>query len=49
LASWAAGGLPGSEVDRAQRTNLWDNWFVLLTFTGLMTFEWAVRKRNGLV
>ena len=49
LQNWAKDGLPGLQIDRAKRINLWDNWYVLLAFTGLLTCEWSLRKRSGLV
>ena len=29
-------------------TELWDHWFVMLLFFGLLTGEWVLRKLNGL-
>lgn len=49
LEQWAENGVPGHQLERARKLALWDNWYLLLTFVGLMTFEWAVRKRSGLV
>jgi hypothetical protein len=49
LNQWATEGLPGHQLDRIKRLNLWDNWYLLLLFVGLMTFEWVLRKKNGLV
>lgn len=49
LQNWAANGLPGMELERTERTTLWDNWFVLLAIVLLLTTEWAVRKKRGLV
>lgn len=49
LQQWVAEGLPGHQMTRGERLNLWDNWYFLLLFVGLMSLEWALRKRNGLV
>ncbi len=49
LEYFAANGLPGRTLKRDRRFNLWDNWYSLLLFAGLMTFEWALRKKSGLV
>lgn len=37
----------GNEI--ASRLNLWDGWPILLIFAGLMTLEWILRKKSGLV
>lgn len=49
LAGWAATGLPGLDLQREQRVTLWDNWFVLAMLVMLLSAEWAVRKKRGLV
>ena len=49
LDQWATAGLPGHQLNRVKRLNLWDNWYLLFLFVGLMTFEWVLRKKNGLV
>lgn len=49
LEDWAADGLPGLSLARQQQQSLWDNWFVLLLLVLLMTTEWALRKKRGLV
>ncbi len=49
LDQWSTKGLPGHQLDRIKRLNLWDNWYLLFLFAGLMTFEWVLRKQNGLV
>lgn len=36
-------------VTQASVIDLWDNWYVLGLFVGLVSLEWFVRKRRGLV
>ncbi len=36
------------EDSRRQETRLWDSWWLLLLFCGLVTAEWVLRKLNGL-
>lgn len=38
-----------SDLTRIQSTTLWDNWGLLLVFVSLMTVEWIIRKKRGLV
>lgn len=49
INQWAKDGLPGVALKRQERMSLWDNWFVLLLLVVLMTSEWAIRKKRGLV
>ncbi|OYW24208.1 MAG: hypothetical protein B7Z55_02765 [Planctomycetales bacterium 12-60-4] len=36
------------DLTRVTVLPLWDNWWLLLAFVGVMTAEWALRKRWGL-
>lgn len=38
-----------SNLTRVQSITLWDNWWLLLVFVGLMSVEWFLRKKRGLV
>jgi len=38
-----------SALTRYQVIPLWDNWGLLVVFVGLMTVEWYLRKKQGLV
>ena len=38
-----------TELTRNRIVNLWDNWPLLLVYASVMTLEWYIRKRNGLV
>ncbi|MFO0975772.1 MAG: glutamine amidotransferase [Planctomycetaceae bacterium] len=49
LKQWAEDGLPGLSLVRQERISLWDNWGTLLFLIVLMTAEWALRKKVGLV
>ncbi|MEZ6041567.1 MAG: glutamine amidotransferase [Planctomycetaceae bacterium] len=46
---WAMDGLPGMDLERTERITLWDNWLMLLLIISLLTIEWALRKKRGLV
>ena len=49
VEQWAKDRFPSLEVERIETTTLWDNWWFLIAFVGLMTAEWTIRKRAGLV
>ena len=49
LGHWAQHGLPGLSLTRQEQITLWDNWFSLLLIVGLLTIEWSIRKKRGLV
>jgi hypothetical protein len=49
LNQWAEKGLPGLSLTRQEQVSLWDNWISLLLIVGLLTIEWAIRKKRGLV
>ncbi len=38
-----------TELTRNRMVNLWDNWPLLLVFATVLTVEWYIRKRSGLV
>jgi len=42
-------GLTDVDLTRFSRVRLWDNWPFLLIFVSIMTLEWYLRKRKGLV
>ena len=49
LDAWAHNGLPGLSLARQRQLSLWDNWFMMLALILLMTIEWSIRKKRGLV
>jgi uncharacterized membrane protein len=38
-----------ADLEYIRQINLWDNWPFLGIFVGLLTIEWIIRKRRGLV
>ena len=42
-------GPPNIMQKHVSRVTLWDNWWFLATFVALMSTEWFVRKKRGLV
>jgi hypothetical protein len=42
-------GSPKEILTERRNVNLWDTWPLLLSFLGLLTSEWILRRRSGLV
>ena len=38
-----------TQMVSVKRIRLWDNWWVLSAFVGLLSVEWIIRKKRGLV
>jgi uncharacterized membrane protein len=38
-----------SEFESQEERRLWDNWPVLLIFVGLISLEWVIRRKSGMV
>ena len=49
LQDWVDNGMPSLAMKRTRRKSLWDNWYSLLLFVILLTAEWMLRKKRGLV
>lgn len=49
IKTWSQKGFPSLEVERVETTTTWDNWWFLMAFVLVMTAEWTLRKRSGLV
>ena len=49
LETWLNDGIPNLEITRFSTTTLWDNWVFLIVFVGVLSTEWFLRKRRGLV
>lgn len=49
LEEWVTSGMPSLELKRSRRITLWDNWYSLLLFVVVLTAEWVLRKKRGLV
>ena len=41
--------LPSLEMTEIRRTSLWDNSYVMLLFVVVISSEWFIRKKSGLV
>jgi hypothetical protein len=42
-------GAPKEILTERRNVTLWDTWPILLSFLGLITAEWIIRRRSGLV
>jgi len=42
-------GAPKETLTERRNVTLWDKWPLLLSFVGLLTSEWILRRRSGLV
>lgn len=49
FGQWREQGIPNLDVERIEEINLWDNWPFLIAFVGVLSAEWFLRKRRGLV
>lgn len=38
-----------NDLTRVQLTTLWDNWGLMIVFVGLLSVEWFLRKKRGMV
>jgi hypothetical protein len=38
-----------SEFESQEERRLWDNWPMLLIFVGLISLEWVIRRKSGMV
>ena len=45
----SAFGAPKEVLTERRNVTLWDTWPMLLAFLGILTLEWTLRRRSGLV